>query len=370
MHSKMIRSLQSLRGIFAIMIYLSHFQMSPDNTRAFHAGGVMGVEFFLVLSGFVMCAGYEKVIESGKFEMGHFMLRRFIRLWPFHILCMTFFFLLHRINPLSDLICWGADLLMLQPWIPDGNIFFSGNIPSWCLGVFMLCYLTFPWLIRKWQKSPQRFLRIFMGIWLLYIIYLCMLPSDPEISGYTEIWLTRVFPPLRLFDFTLGILIWQVYMKLKDSPIQQKLHSMSGTGKTLIEILPICLLALSSCAFPYLPEKWISTSIWWLPSILTVLIYALFDRQGGLIGKFLNNHILVHFGNASFIFYLIHYLGIQTLTLIFLKLGIQMAPQIAVIVDCVTIMVITMIVNRWIYLPMTDWLWKKLKAGKSKYFKG
>ncbi len=52
------------------MVFLSHFIIAPDGQRAFYAGGTMGVEFFIVLSGFVMCAGYGKAATGPGFRFG------------------------------------------------------------------------------------------------------------------------------------------------------------------------------------------------------------------------------------------------------------------------------------------------------------
>ncbi len=360
----MIKSLQSLRGIFAIMIYLSHFIMDADYSRAFHAGGVMGVEFFFVLSGFVMCAGYEKKADMGKIRLGQFMLRRIIRLWPFHLLCLGFYFLFFHVSLISHPLRWLADLLMLQPWVPKEAVYFSGNVPSWCLGVFMLCYLVFPFLIRFWHRNPRRFLKVFFGIWATYILYLIVLPTQPAISENMEIWLTRVFPPLRILDFTIGILLWQWYSHIREGNFRKRLHRMDSFSKTIIEIVPICLLGIASYLFTVVPDKWDSTAIWWIPAIATVSIYALFDNQGGLISRFLSWRPLVSFGNASFIFYLIHYLGIIVLQKrVYPKMGFNLSPEIGVVVDCIILILVTMILTRWLYNPMTSLLRKYLLKG-------
>ncbi|WP_290386780.1 acyltransferase family protein, partial [uncultured Muribaculum sp.] len=82
----MIGSLQSLRGIFAIMIFLHHF---PINGKGwFDAGGPCGVDFFLILSGFVLCVGYENKVLSSDFHYRHFIFKRLIRVYPLHIFCL------------------------------------------------------------------------------------------------------------------------------------------------------------------------------------------------------------------------------------------------------------------------------------------
>ncbi|MBQ7870061.1 MAG: hypothetical protein IJ355_07030 [Prevotella sp.] len=47
----MIETLQSLRFIFFVMIFMSHF--GYDGRPTFDAGGDCGVSFFFILSGFV-----------------------------------------------------------------------------------------------------------------------------------------------------------------------------------------------------------------------------------------------------------------------------------------------------------------------------
>ena len=128
----MINSLQSLRGIFAIMIFLHHF---PINGKGwFEAGGACGVDFFLILSGFVMSAGYEMKVVSSQFSYRSFMLKRLIRVYPLHLLCLIGFIIIALISaaPVSYR-CLIPNLLLLQSWFPMQSVYFSGNAVSWCL---------------------------------------------------------------------------------------------------------------------------------------------------------------------------------------------------------------------------------------------
>ena len=80
--------LDALRGVAAIMVVIYHFfeafATSPFDQRFNH--GYMGVDFFFVLSGFVIGYAYDDRWNSGKFTIGSFFKRRLIRLHPMVIL--------------------------------------------------------------------------------------------------------------------------------------------------------------------------------------------------------------------------------------------------------------------------------------------
>ena len=135
----MIASLQSWRFIFALMIFLHHF---PVNGKGlFEAGGSCGVSFFLILSGFVMAAGYGDKVLSPSFSFGNYMIKRGARIYPLHLLCFLVALVLAYKNIdgfyLLKLL---PNLLLLQSWIPIQGIYFSGNAVSWCLSDLVFFY--------------------------------------------------------------------------------------------------------------------------------------------------------------------------------------------------------------------------------------
>jgi peptidoglycan/LPS O-acetylase OafA/YrhL len=89
----MIKSLEGVRGIAALIVALYHFQLGTV-----YAGlpvirhGYLFVDLFFVLSGFVMCAAYAGKLKSSE-DFGRFLVRRTGRLLPL-LLFSTLIFLL------------------------------------------------------------------------------------------------------------------------------------------------------------------------------------------------------------------------------------------------------------------------------------
>ena len=75
----MVKSLQSLRFIFAIMIFLHHFVLNGKGL--FEAGGTIGVSYFIILSGVVMSLGYYEKSQLASFSYKTFIKKRIIRLY-------------------------------------------------------------------------------------------------------------------------------------------------------------------------------------------------------------------------------------------------------------------------------------------------
>ena len=118
----MIETLQSLRFIFVMLIFLSHF--AYRDIRALDAGGDCGVAFFFLLSGFACSLGYGRQLRDGTFRYGHFLWRRLRKLYPLHLLCLLAWVLLGH-SPLNLKVL--LNLLLLQSWVPDAGWYFSCN---------------------------------------------------------------------------------------------------------------------------------------------------------------------------------------------------------------------------------------------------
>jgi peptidoglycan/LPS O-acetylase OafA/YrhL len=163
-------ALDSWRGVCALLVALYHVEIIGE-IYAGHLHGVpvianayLFVDFFFVLSGFVIAHTYQSRI-AGVEDIVSFAIRRFGRVWPLHMAVLLAFIALEF-----------AKLLAHAHGIPTETAPFSGsftgpaivtniflvhsfglhsgltwNQPSWSIGVEFYTYLVFALLVLTWR---------------------------------------------------------------------------------------------------------------------------------------------------------------------------------------------------------------------------
>lgn len=313
----MIIELQSLRGLFIFFIFLHHLSVFP-------AGGDWGVSFFIILSGFVLSLGYGERAISGRLPVLPFVRRRLSKIYPLHLICLLLgaLFLTRKFAP-GLFKVWGLNMVLLQAWVPDENIYFSGNPVAWYLSCFLFFYFVFPWVVPLVSR---------MRLWaaaLLVALYFAAVNLVPE---HLMVGLIYINPAFRVFDFLLGILLWRVWKQMEP---QTAFRSRSVTAKSLVELAVVGLSVVWVVVYPAVAQRYGMASYWWPINLLIVFIFASFSGSGGIISRMLRWQPLVWFGNRSFAFYMTHYLVIHMLFHI-----MDYAPFAAVAVLSFTVAVI------------------------------
>lgn len=173
-------ALDSLRGICAYLVVLFHFQTSGIITNiSFVKNGWLFVDFFFVLSGFVISASYGRRLENG-FPLARFLFLRLGRIYPLHIVVLaaflameifgTFFHGLSPREPFSgsrtpyDLI---MSVFLLQTFnLTDG---LSWNNPSWSIAAEFWTYVAAGLVFVNFRSArvPTAIVIVFLtGAWL------------------------------------------------------------------------------------------------------------------------------------------------------------------------------------------------------------
>lgn len=347
-------SLQSLRSIFAIMIFLHHF---PHNGNGlFLAGGPLGTCFFLMLSGFVMSISYGQKVLSENFEFKYYFIKRLIKLLPLHILCLLVYIVLYHQNCFASIERIGAlviNALLLQSWIPLKGIYFSGNAVSWYLCDCIFCYLMFPLLFRLSNRIRTSILTICVSCFA--ILYFVVIQTIPNNLIHAFVYISPLF---RLFDFILGIYAYRIYILLCEGKISHYLQNSTTIKLTTIEICLLALLCGYLLACRNIDIKYVLVSLWWPICFLLILLFALFDKYGGgAFHTFIHhNALLQKLSTITFSFYMIHGIAITAIFYIFNSLPFDL-PLLFQLIICLCFSIFAAaLVNNYFEKPISAYL--------------
>ena len=269
---KKIESLQALRAIAFICIFLSHCDVLPT--------GPMGVSIFLILSGFLM---FNSANKGNVPEVKHsfrFAAKKIAKLYPLHLLTLLAMIVVSVVaaevkggNGIIKAILNG---MLLQAWVPNSEWYSTFNKVSWYLSVCLFVYFAFPYLYRKMQRLSLKQNAIEGGVLLtiqiVYSILLSTLLSEAIKFDYQK-WITYICPLYRLIDFCYGMLMRKILYEWK------RIQALKN-NKTVVNIAEILLLVLWALQIylyrrGYLIPNAFRFSTFWLPtSLLSVYVFA------------------------------------------------------------------------------------------------
>lgn len=161
-----LRALTSVRGIAAWLVVFFHIRLSiaglPAPVGAALEKGYLAVDFFFLLSGFVIWMSWsERLRAGGPSAIPEFLKRRIARIWPLHLFMLGFGLLLAftllatgRDTPQFPFAELPLHLLLLQNWGFTSAL--SWNAPAWSISCELAAYLLFPLLVLAidWRRVP------------------------------------------------------------------------------------------------------------------------------------------------------------------------------------------------------------------------
>ncbi|MGB0733055.1 MAG: acyltransferase family protein [Pontibacterium sp.] len=300
-----INSLESLRGIAALSVVLYHFKIDSSFNNAFTDNAWLMVDFFFVLSGFVMALTYSDRITS-RAELSHFSKRRFLRLYPLHLLTLGVFiglevmkwFLVshHSMMTLSPPFSEGKDfpsllanLFLIQNLIIEKV---SWNTASWSISAEIFTYVVFACLILAFHDKP---LKKYLTILLLLLV------SQIALHTY-GMGTSNIQGPSRcVFAFFIGCLTYDLYIRKPESCFKYTGVVMCSLS---VAVVTLCD-RVSASLLPFIPLLFAAT-------IYTVVRS---DEHSRFI-RLLEFKPFVYLGTISYGIYLWHLLVIYVVTVI------------------------------------------------------
>lgn len=301
--------LDALRGVAAIMVVLFHileFFSGGDHTEQLINHGYLAVDFFFVLSGFVMAHAYDD--RWDRMTLWDFFKRRIIRLHPMIIVGMIigailFFFGESEMFPkIADtsmtqmlvvmLIGFTLLPLPLSMDIRGWNEMHPLNGPAWSLFLEYIANILHGLILRKLPKAILSVLVFLAAVALIHMAVTS--PNGDIIGGWSvepaqlRIGFTRL-----LYPYMAGMLLRRVI-----NPRQTR-HSFLISGLLLIAIL----------SFPRVgghDQLWMNGLYDSLTVILLFPLIVLIGAGGEIKNKWVNK-LCVFLGDISYPIYIIHY---------------------------------------------------------------
>ncbi|MCG2608811.1 acyltransferase [Acinetobacter sp. SM34] len=300
----MIKPLTSLRFFFALFVLFSHLSLLKGYEHykqifeSIFTEGFLGVSFFFILSGFILAYNYEHKFIDKKITKKEFFVARIAKIYPMHFVTMLAALILGSLIGGSGKYV-AQNVLLIQSFFPSEKIFFSLNAPSWSISDEMFFYLLFPFILLLRQKAK---LVILVSLFVL-ILAMNMVLSDEQ----KHYWL-YISPLFRFSDFLLGMMLFHVYLKLKE------LFKVKAWSSKYIEFASLTLFAVFFGLHQFADIGLRYSVYYWIPMVLIILSFALSseEKQPTYLNRFLSNKHMVWLGEISFCFYLIHLLVIRT----------------------------------------------------------
>lgn len=283
-----IRKLNTLRGIAAMIVFVTHFSDATDWLDGVLGGaaGQYGVMLFFLLSGFLMAHLYWSR-PANKDNIKQYLLARVGRIVPLYLLVVLASFVLSF---------WQLDWLYS---VPDGQalvahlLFIYGDSVLWSISPEVQFYLLFV-LLWPWAGQRMGYITVFVAAVLLLLFF----TNFPRIVGDIDGVKYNFFHVLRSLPyFFVGMLLGAVYRTWVVPPYLKK-H---------IFVLALLLIPLLYPAFS--PVLGAAKTRMWLHYEVLLVMSAVFFAVVFLVPD--NNPLLANpigdfVGKLSYSLYLLH----------------------------------------------------------------
>jgi peptidoglycan/LPS O-acetylase OafA/YrhL len=290
-----IRSLTSLRFIAALAILIFHYGQILPFRAGDHTGLVwkchLGVDFFFILSGFVLSHVYLNAFSGASGPTLSFYIRRLARIYPLHLvtsaLCALADILLwfcgwKGLPSYFTLNCFVINFLLLQSLgIYPGAIL---NGPSWSISAEWFAYLCFPFLIRGMARIRESAcllasLVLFFVLWAVVHVF-----SPKPLTEFTsDAGVLRIIP-----EFITGIALNRFGRK----------YALAWGGPGLMFACAAAIVILAHFSAP---------DIFIVPVFCVVILCAAEQARQGREG-FLSRPAPVYLGEISYSLYMVQHL--------------------------------------------------------------
>lgn len=295
--------LDGWRGLCALCVALYHLHtLDHFHLFDFVRGSYLFVDFFFVLSGFVITHAYSGRI-GGSASAGSFLVRRFGRVWPLHAAVLLAFMALESVKALSGPAAGNAAFTgAFAPSALVSNLAlvhalgvedqWTWNIPSWSISAEFFVYITFAILFLTVRRT---------GVLIAAMVALAALGagvvmgfSDNHIDTSIDYGYFRC-----LYGFFTGCLVYRLYQAAGGRRLSRPAGGLAEAGALLAVVAFVSAAggnALSLAA-----------------PLLFGLVVLVFAFEAGPVSRLLATSPFQRLGAWSYSIYMVHALVIAIL---------------------------------------------------------
>lgn len=302
-------ALDSWRGICACLVAIYH---APIYSHIFFVPLIRNawlfVDFFFVLSGFVLSHAYAHKLETAR-EASDFLIRRFGRLWPLHAATASVLigYELLRIaanlllghapttvalarEPITGTLSIIANALLLnsmgvQQWFAGK---FEWNYPSWSISVEFYTCVLFALISAAMGKRKNT---VFLALAIL-----------AAVNGMFDASMNAPWAPFcrGVYAFIAGHFVYWIYVRAK----------FPKAGSTVLEAVMVTGVIVFVSALT-VGNRWLSSA----PLIFGITVF-IFGQEAGYISRALKIPFARKMGEWSYSIYLVHYIILWILSVV------------------------------------------------------
>ena len=299
--------LDGWRGVCALLVAAYHFHpYSHIHDWTFLRHGYMVVDFFFVLSGFVLAHAYRSRLSTVE-DSFEFILRRLGRLYPLHV----FFILVWLLYELARV--WASQfpgqVLGHPPFGPSMSLY--ALITNLLLVHSLGLHNSLTWNFPSWSISTEFYTNVLFAL-------CCVVALSPRSSRMAKIGIVAVSPLVIaaispayidttydfgivrcIYGFVVGVLALDIVEALRRRPVAASLLS----NRIAVSVLEVgALIALYEFVSAFGKESPYSTLA---PMLFGVVVWV-FSYETGLISRVLKSRPFALAGTLSYSIYLSH----------------------------------------------------------------
>ena len=351
-HPAWISAFSGLRFLIIIFLCFHHFDAFNDlqvpgwtEIMRLLTEGYLSVNFFFILSGFVIQYSYGFKLRQGILGARSFLFYRFAHLWPTYLLALAAALAVYAgayaPSYLKTSSFW-CHVFMVQSWIPDSNFAFNFNGAAWAISTEVFFYLLFPCLVQLKDKYRNA---LMVGLWGVILLNILVIGASSPIAS----WILYINPVFRLAEFLLGIWLCDLFRSGLFAPSSKKSATiMEGVAVLIL----LCSVGIAMSA--NLGWEWRWQIFYTIPSAMLIYVFS-FSR--GYLSSLLGCRFAHFLGELSLPIYLIHQILINLAKRLFLSQLVSCQAVMLVGIGAIATSVLLAIPIQFLFAkPLNHWL--------------